>query len=137
MNTLDHLSEELRKALQGLEDKVSFPEGGIAFRWPIAAYKTTPGFVTTFHVVGRETCDDSGLIDVAGTGRTGRDGTAVLSLNDFHCLDRPPAAGQNTLGYSAPLNVQVTANSEVPVFVSARATITAGPPEDVTIEITA
>ncbi len=137
MSTFDHLSDELNEALERLKDRVTIPADRIAFRWPIAAYKTTPGFVTTFNIFGSETCADSGLIDVAATGRTGPDGTVRLSLNDFHCVDRPPAAGRNTLGYSSPVNVQVTPMSDTPVHVSARATIDTNVPNDVLIEVSA
>lgn len=138
MEEFERLRRHAESALDQVRDEIAeFPDE-VAVSWPIANSHTPEGSVTTFHSLLGETCAPGRLLDVGGSGRTGEDGRTQISLNAFHCLDRPARAGGNTLGYRNPVNVVATPRSRTPVHLSVRTAIGPGEdgrPQDVTITV--
>jgi hypothetical protein len=68
-------------------------------------------FVTWFHPVGifPKHCNVASLLDVAGSSRTGDDGTTVLRLSNWACME-------NRL--LEPANVVATPQSATPCYVT-------------------
>lgn len=118
-------ANEVRAALGDLAGEITDRTDVIAARWPIAAYDTRDGQVSVHNLLGPDYCTSQRLLDVAGYGTTRDDGKVELSLNDFHCLDRPPAAGTNYLGYDQPVHVVATARGDAPVFLAVKTRIDA------------
>ncbi|MEU7811088.1 hypothetical protein [Pseudonocardia sp. NPDC049154] len=84
----------------------------------IAAYFAEEGKVTNQNFFG-SSCSTRFILDVAGSSVTGVDGLVAVSLNAFHCLDKPVVAGGTVLRYESPLNVIATPRS-IPCFVTAK-----------------
>ena len=138
MSDRERVRRGIESAIDGItEDLIAVDRQVVAVTWPIASYRAAEGQVTTYHALVADYCSDKKLLDVAGYGRTGGDGEVRLSLNGFHCMDVPPAAGRNTLGYEHPINVVVTSRSGSPVHMAATAAIGPGEnrPQDVFITV--
>jgi hypothetical protein len=134
----EQVRRSIESALEGIRDDLEIADPGvIAVSWRIASYSAPDGQVTTYNALGSDFCSARELLDVAGSGRTGRDGDVELSLNGFHCRDVPATAGGNTLGYQSPVNVVATSRSLTPVHLAVRARIGPGDgrPQDVLITV--
>lgn len=138
MQEFDRLRRHAESALDQVREEITdFPDE-IAASWSTASYHAPDGNTTTFHSFLGHRCPSSRLLDVGGWGRTGEDGRAVISLNEFHCLDRPVRAGGNTLGYRNPVNVVATPRSSTPVHLAVKTAIGPGDddrPQDVSITV--
>jgi len=60
------------------------------------------------------------ILDLAGKGETQSDGTALLRLNDFHCIEPPVGRG---LSYEYPVTVVATPRDGTPVHLAVEAQI--------------
>jgi hypothetical protein len=94
------------------------PPDRIAVSWPIGAYTSSDGFVTIHSILRGKRCGARQVLDVTGYGITGNNGTVRISLNGFHCLNRPPEAGTGAFEYDDPINVIATARGSTPVFLT-------------------
>lgn len=152
MSDIEHVDESVRGALSKLEDLSEVRDGVISARWPISVYEMSDGQVKirSFFFnedladaerrarIGRDYCSARRLLDVAGYATTLQNGEVEISLNAFHCLARPPQAGENFLGYEQPINVVATPRGDQPAFLAVRTRIdTSTVPADVKITVAA
>ena len=134
MSELEH-AERVHAAIGEIRDITDVGDV-IAVRWPFAAWQTSDGHVTIHSLLGPDYCGLRRLLDLAGYGTTQANGRVELSLNAFHCLDRPPAAGTNTLGYDHPVHVVATPRGDNPAILTVAARIDATTaPQDVKITV--
>jgi len=134
-------SAELRRHLESAVDRIPADAvetaDEIAVTWPIATYTVSDSHTTIFHAFLGTRCVTSSVLDVGAAGVTAADGSAHIRLNDFHCLDSPPVAGGNTLGYDHPINVVATPRTTTSAHLTVQAEIGPGVnrPQDVLITV--
>lgn len=134
---MPHIPEHLVEAFEKLPEDIVDAQR-ITLSWPIAAYARIAGSITIEDLRFGTRCTAGKLLDVGGLASTGRDGTVELSLNDFHCLDVRPDAGDNAMSYGHPVNVVATVRGGRPALLTVDTRIgpgSDGRPQDVFITV--
>ena len=100
----------------------------IILRWPIGNWASTEAAVTLHDERRGKLCVPGEILDVSGMGITGRNGTAEISLREFHCYNLAGETGEKRL-YSHPINVILTSRESKPVHLATEVTITPDNPQ--------